>query len=153
MSGNINIYSQPDPLLSPEYMDAHIAKMQEIRDEVVARQQQQQQQQAQVQAQQQPKQKTVLDDINEELNSLSESQKKALFGDKDYAKLDEAIAAVAMQYQVQLLMPYVMNDEQGKKLLEKQLLVIRTKKDDIVAAEQAEMEEFRRWKENKSKGE
>lgn len=152
MSGNINIYSQPDPLLSPEYMDAHIAKMQEIRDEVVARQQQQQQQQAQAQMQQ-PKQRTVLDDINEELKGLSDSQKRALYSDKDYAKLDEAIAAVAMQYQVQLLMPYVMNDEQGKKLLEKQLLVIRTKKDDIVAAEQAEMEEFRRWKENKSKGE
>lgn len=150
MSGNINIYSQPDPLLSPEYMDAHIAKMQEIRDEVVARQQQQQQAQAQMQ---QPKQRTVLDDIDEELKGLSDSQKRALYGDKDYAKLDEAIAAVAMQYQVQLLMPYVMNDEQGKKLLEKQLLVIRTKKDDIVAAEQAEMEEFRRWKENKSKGE
>ena len=150
MSGNINIYSQPDPLLSPEYMDAHIAKMQEIRDEVVARQQQQQQAQAQMQ---QPKQRTVLDDIDEELKGLSDSQKRALYGDKDYAKLDEAIAAVAMQYQVQLLMPYVMNDEQGKKLLEKQLLVIRTKKDDILAAEQAEMEEFRRWKENKSKGE
>ena len=150
MSGNINIYSQPDPLLSPEYMDAHIAKMQEIRDEVVARQQQQQQAQAQMQ---QPKQRTVLDDIDEELKGLSDSQKRALYSDKDYAKLDEAIAAVAMQYQVQLLMPYVMNDEQGKKLLEKQLLVIRTKKDDIVAAEQAEMEEFRRWKENKSKGE
>lgn len=147
---NINIYPQPDPLLSPEYMDAHIAKMQEIRDEVVARQQQQQQAQAQMQ---QPKQRTVLDDIDEELKGLSDSQKRALYGDKDYAKLDEAIAAVAMQYQVQLLMPYVMNDEQGKKLLEKQLLVIRTKKDDIVAAEQAEMEEFRRWKENKSKGE
>lgn len=27
MPNNINIFSQPDPLLSPEYMDAQIAKM------------------------------------------------------------------------------------------------------------------------------
>lgn len=148
MSNRINIFAQPDPLLSPEYMDAHIAKMQEIRDEVVARQQQ-------VQAQQphQPAQntKTVLDEINEELSSLSTSQKQMLFGDRDYAKLDEAIAQVAAQYQVQLLMPYVLQDKEGKKLLERQLLTIRTKKEDIIAAEEAELDEFRRWKQSQTK--
>ena len=98
---NINVYSQPDPLLSPEYMEAHIAKMQEVRDEMVARQQAQTRQQPQSS---QP-QRTVLDDINDELNKLSESQKQMLYADADYAKLDEAIAGVAMQYQVQPLMP------------------------------------------------
>lgn len=140
MPNHINIYSQPDPLLSPEYMDAQIAKMQEIREELVARHKNQ--------PQQTPKasQKTVVDEINEELANMTESQKSLLFADKDYAKMDEAIATIAAQYQVQLLMPYVMGDEQGKKLLEKQLLIIRTKKDDIIATEQAELEEFRKWK-------
>lgn len=141
MPNNINIFSQPDPLLSPEYMDAQIAKMQEIREEIVSRQQ--------AKPQQATKQKTVMDEINEELANMTDSQKSLLFADKDYAKMDEAIMAIAAQYQVQLLMPYVMGDEQGKKLLEKQLLIIRTKKDDIIAAEQAELEEFRKWKTSK----
>ena len=44
-----------------------------------------------------------------------------------------------------------MNDEKGKKLLENQLLLIRTRKDDINAAEQAELAEFRKWKASTSK--
>lgn len=140
---NINIYPQPDPLLSPEYMDAHIAQMQEIRNEMVARRD------AQQTAPPSKQNKSVLDEINEEVNALTDAQKQMLFADKDYAKLDEAIAGIAAQYQAQLLMPYVLKDEQGKKLLEKQLLTIRAKKDDIIASEQAEMDEFRRWKESK----
>lgn len=142
---NINIYPHPDPLLSPEYMDAHIAQMQEIRDEIVARQANSKNSQKN----EKQRQKTVWDDINEELSALSESQKEHLFADADYQRLDAAIAQVAAQYQVQLLMPYVLQDAQGKKLLEKQLLTIRTKKDDIIASEKAEMDEFRRWKESK----
>lgn len=147
MPNNISIFQAPtDPLLSPEYMDAHIARLKEIRDEVVARQA------SNINTQnrkEQPQQKTVWDDINEELSALSESQKEHLFADADYQRLDAAIAQVAAQYQVQLLMPYVLQDTQGKKLLEKQLLTIRTKKDDIIASEKAEMDEFRRWKESK----
>lgn len=143
MANNISIFQTPDPLLSPEYMDAHIARLQEIRNEVVARQQN-----AKAMESTESQQPTnVWDDINEELSSFSDAQKEMLFADADYKQLDMAIAQVAAQYQVQLLMPYVIQDKEGKKLLEKQLLTIRTKKDDIIASEKAEYDEFRRWKE------
>lgn len=142
MANNISIFQTPDPLLSPEYMDAHIARLQEIRNEVVARQQN-----AKAEGVEQKQSSNVWDDINEELSSFSDAQKEMLFADADYKQLDMAIAQVAAQYQVQLLMPYVLQDKEGKKLLEKQLLTIRTKKDDIIASEKAEYDEFRRWKE------
>lgn len=140
MPNNISIYQHPDPLLSPEYMDAQIAKLQEIRNEVVARH-----------ATAKTEERTVLDDINAEMAELTDSQKEHLFADADYQQLDAAIAQIAAQYQVQLLMPYVLQDKEGKKLLERQLLTIRTKKDDIIAAERAELDEFRKWKKSKSK--
>lgn len=142
MPNNIPIYQHPDPLLSPEYMDAQIAKLQEIRNEVVARH-------ATAKAEQ--TERTVLDDINAEMAELTDSQKEHLFADADYKQLDAAIAQIAAQYQVQLLMPYVLQDKEGKKLLERQLLTIRTKKDDIIAAERAELDEFRKWKKSKTK--
>ncbi|MEE0916619.1 MAG: hypothetical protein U0L45_08990, partial [Alistipes sp.] len=95
--------------------------------------------------------RTVLDDINAEMAELTDSQKEHLFADADYKQLDAAIAQIAAQYQVQLLMPYVLQDKEGKKLLERQLLTIRTKKDDIIAAERAELDEFRKWKKSKTK--
>lgn len=140
MPNNISIYQHPDPLLSPEYMDAQIAKLQEIRNEVVARH-----------STAKTEERTVLDDINAEMAELTDSQKEHLYADADYQQLDAAIAQIAAQYQVQLLMPYVLQDKEGKKLLEKQLLTIRTKKDDIIAAERAELDEFRKWKKSKSK--
>lgn len=147
MANNISIFQTPDPLLSPEYMDAHIARLQELRNEVVARQQS-----AKALEGVEPKPSgNVLDDINEELAALSEAQKELLYADADYRQLDMAIAQIAAQYQVQLLMPYVLQDKEGKKLLEKQLLTIRTKKDDIIASEKAEYDEFRRWKESQKK--
>lgn len=140
MPNNIPIYQHPDPLLSPEYMDAQIAKLQEIRNEVVSRH-----------STAKTEERTVLDDINAEMAELTDSQKEHLYADADYQQLDTAIAQIAAQYQVQLLMPYVLQDKEGKKLLEKQLLTIRTKKDDIIAAERAELDEFRKWKKSKSK--
>lgn len=140
MPNNIPIYQHPDPLLSPEYMDAQIAKLQEIRNEVVSRH-----------STAKTEERTVLDDINAEMAELTDSQKEHLYADADYQQLDAAIAQIAAQYQVQLLMPYVLQDKEGKKLLERQLLTIRTKKDDIIAAERAELDEFRKWKKSKSK--
>lgn len=127
-------------MLSPEYMDAQIAKLQEIRNEVVARH-----------STAKTEERTVLDDINAEMAELTDSQKEHLYADADYQQLDAAIAQIAAQYQVQLLMPYVLQDKEGKKLLERQLLTIRTKKDDIIAAERAELDEFRKWKKSKTK--
>ena len=90
--------------------------------------------------------RTVWDEITDELNSMTESQKQLLFSDADYQKNDQTVASIAAKYQMSLLMPYVANDPEGKKALETQLLTIRSKKDAIIKRESEELEEFRRWK-------
>lgn len=95
-------------------------------------------------------QRTVWDDITDELNSMSESQKQILFSDAEYQHADQSVAAIAAKYQMSMLMPYVASDAEGKKALETQLLIIRTKKDAIVKREADELAEFRRWKEQQA---
>lgn len=95
-------------------------------------------------------QRTVWDDITAELNSMSDSQKQILFADADYQIADRAIAEIASRYQMQILMPYVAADEDGKRMLEQQLHLIKAKKEGIIKREAQEMEEFRRWKEQRA---
>lgn len=100
---------------------------------------------------QQPQQKSVWDEISEELNSMPDTQKQVLFQDPEYQEADQAVAAIAAKYQLSLLMPYVANDEEGKKALERQLILIKAKKDGIAKREYEELAEFRRWKEQQAR--
>lgn len=138
---NNSFQNIPDPILSPEYMEAQIDRMAEIRDRLIK-----QRQQVQAEPRQEEHSTTVWDDIREELSGLNDTQKAMLFADEDYKRNDEAIAVIAAQYQLQALMPYVMNDPEGQKLLERQLHLIKAKKDSIIKAEQEEMQAFRVWK-------
>lgn len=137
---NFNIYA--DPLLSPEYMDTQINKLIELRDQM---------KQAQPKAVAKTAAKTVWDEISEELNAMTDAQKDILFRDTDYQQSDKEVAMIAARYQMSLLMPYVVEDAEGRKSLEKQLHIIRAKKDAIIKQEQSEREEFLRWKEKKNK--
>lgn len=132
-----------DPLLTPEYMDTQIQQLVELRDQM---------RKAQAKTTT-PKvaNKTVWDEISEELNAMTDSQKEILFRDADYQQTDKEVAMIAARYQMSLLMPYVVEDAEGKKSLEKQLHIIRAKKDAIIKQEQTEREEFLRWKEKKNK--
>lgn len=141
---NFNIFAPTqDPLLTPEYMDSQIQQLVELRDQM---------RKAQTKTTT-PKvaNKTVWDEISEELNGMSDSQKEILFRDAEYKQSDKEVAMVAARYQMSLLMPYVVEDAEGKKSLEKQLHIIRAKKDAIIKQEQTEREEFLRWKEKKNK--
>ena len=102
-------------------------------------------------AQQQPiQQRSVWDDITEELNSLNDGQKEILFSDPEYRKNDMEIAQTAAKYQMSLLMPYVLSDKDGKKALETQLYMIRAKKEEIIKQEEQERKEFLKWKESRN---
>lgn len=141
---NFNIFAPTqDPLLTPEYMDSQIQQLVELRDQM-------RKAQSKTIA---PKvvNKTVWDEISEELNAMSDSQKDILFRDADYQQSDKEVALIAARYQMSLLMPYVVEDAEGKKSLEKQLHIIRAKKDAIIKQEQTEREEFLRWKEKRNK--
>lgn len=135
---NYNFFGAPaDPLLNPETLDRHIKQLEELRQQL--------NQAPKSQAATTPK--SVWDEISEELNSMTENQKSVLFRDKEYQQRDAEIGAIAAKYQLQLLMPYVLEDSEGKSALEKQLHLIRAKKDNIIKQERSEMEEFLRWKE------
>ena len=141
---NFNIFTPAqDPLLTPEYMDTQIQQLVELRDQM---------RKAQTKtATPKTTTRTVWDDITEELNSMTDAQKEILFCDGEYKQSDNEVAMVAARYQMSLLMPYVVEDAEGKKSLEKQLHIIRAKKDAIIKQEQSEREEFLRWKEKKNK--
>lgn len=141
---NFNIFAPTqDPLLTPEYMDSQIQQLIEMRDQM---------RKAQTKtATPKVATKNVWDEISEELNGMSDSQKEILFRDADYQQTDKEVAMIAARYQMSLLMPYVVEDAEGKKSLEKQLHIIRAKKDAIIKQEQTEREEFLRWKEKKNK--
>ena len=140
---NYNFFSDSkDPLLDPSYMDSQIEKMIELRDQMRnrgSRQTQNQQQEA-------PPEKTVWDEITEELESMSDAQKQMLFADEDYQRADQRIAEIAAGYQMSVLMPYVLGDAEGRKALQVQLSTIRAKKDAIIAREREEYAEFENWK-------
>lgn len=141
---NFNIFAPTqDPLLTPEYMDTQIQQLVELRDQMRKAQGKT--------ATPKVATKTVWDEISEELNAMSDSQKDILFRDADYQQSDKDVALIAARYQMSLLMPYVVEDVEGKKSLEKQLHIIRAKKDAIIKQEQTEREEFLRWKEKKNK--
>lgn len=148
-NNNFNFYGAPapDPLLDPDYMDSQIDKMIELRDK--ARQLRERQPVQQEQSQQQ---KTAWDEISEELNSMSDAQKEMLYADPEYQHNDRLIMSIASQYQIRLLIPYVLGDENGRKAIETQLHTIRAKKDIIVQRERKEHEEFLRWKAEQAKG-
>lgn len=138
---NYNFFgATTDPLLNPETIDRHIKQLEDLRHQL--------NQNPKPQPATTPK--SVWDEISDELNSMTESQKIVLFRDKEYQQRDQEIAAIAAKYQLQLLMPYVLEDAEGKSTLEKQLHLIRAKKDNIIKQERSEMEEFLRWKEQKN---
>ncbi len=141
-----------DPLLqdtgSVARLDQQISRMIELRDQM--RQQVQQQGTTENRSPQARRKKTVWDEIREELNDLTDGQKEILFADPEYQQRDAVIANIAAQYQMQLLIPYVLDDEDGRKALEAQLYTIRAKKDQLQAKERAELQEFKAWKEAKA---
>lgn len=139
---NFNFYSSQDPLLDPDYMDQEIDRMIELRDRM---------RRQQPQAAQAPKdQPSVWDEITNELNSMSDTQKAMLMADEEYQHKDQQIAAIAARYQIAVLMPYVMQDEEGRKALEEQLRLIRAKKEFIQVREREELAEFEQWKRSRN---
>lgn len=139
---NYNFFgASADPLLNPDTIDRHIKQLEDLRHQL--------NQEQKPQSATTPK--SVWDEISEELSSMTESQKAVLFRDQEYQQRDQEIAAIAAKFQMQLLMPYVLADAEGKSALEKQLYLIRAKKDSIIKQERSEMEEFLRWKEAQNK--
>lgn len=85
------------------------------------------------------------EEIDKEIASLTDEQKEILFKDEDYVSCDAALQALVQTALIESVKSKVANSEEGKKLLEKQLLNIRDKKKDIVNRANKEMELFKRF--------
>lgn len=141
-----------DPLLnvpvnSTEYineLDGQIRALQEMKQQIVGKVNNAQISQVQ-QPQAKQNQQVLWDDINKEVGALTNAQKEILFKDQEYAENDYNIQLLVQQELINLVKLKVQNTEKGKELLEKQLKLIKDKKENIVEESNKEIELFKKF--------
>lgn len=83
--------------------------------------------------------------IESEINTLNDEQKKILFKNEDYINLDNQLQLLIQKELINLIKPKILNLKEGKELLEKQLNLIKTKKDTIIKQSNEELETFKKF--------
>lgn len=91
--------------------------------------------------------KLIWDDIDVELASMSEDQKKMLFQDDEYADIYTKINELVNSEILNLVKVKIESSSEGKELLSKQLKVVKKLKEKIMEETNKEMELFRKFKE------
>lgn len=109
-----------------------------------ARQQRQQQQQ---QTPQQVQQKLVWDEIDSEIEPMTEEQKNMLFQDEDYVDIYNKLQSLVQSEILGLVKSRIENTPEGKELLSQQLKIVKRLKGKIIDTTNKEMEMFRRFRE------
>lgn len=100
----------------------------------------------QVQTQPQNQKRISLwDEIDTEVSSLTNEQKKILGQDEVYISIDRELQGMVQQELINLVKPNIENSSIGKELLEKQLTNIRNKKNQIVEEANKELELFKKF--------
>jgi vacuolar-type H+-ATPase catalytic subunit A/Vma1 len=89
--------------------------------------------------------KSIWDEIDAEIEPLSDIQKQSLFQDESYADLNTQIQAVLQSEFLKLMKPYVEKNPEGRKLLEKQYDLVKKLKKTVVENTNKEMELFKKW--------
>lgn len=109
-----------------------------------ARQQRQQQQQTPVQ---QAPQKLVWDEIDAEIEPMTDEQKGMLFQDEDYVDIYNKLQSLVQSEILGLVKARIENTPEGKELLSQQLKIVKKLKGKIIDTTNREMEMFRRFRE------
>lgn len=133
------ILGNPDPMSSfndidtqMQMMDAYRAKLQQLKA-----------------SQNQPI-KLVWNDIDAEINSLSDEQKQRLFQNEEYVNVYSQIQSRVQNELLNLVKSKIENTQDGKELLQRQLNILKKLKVKIVEDTNREMELFKRFKEYSS---
>mgnify|MGYP006870574245 FL=1 len=92
-------------------------------------------------------QKLIWDDIDAEINPMSEEQKSRLLQDEDYVDTYTRIQDMVQSEILALVKGRIESSPEGKELLEKQLKIVRKLKGKIIQETNKEMEMFRRFRE------
>lgn len=106
----------------------------------------QQRHQQQVPAQQAP-QKLVWDEIDAEIEPMTDEQKNMLFQDEDYVDIYNKLQSLVQSEILGLVKARIENTQEGKELLSQQLKIVKKLKGKIIDTTNKEMEMFRRFRE------
>ena len=122
-------------------LDIQIQKMEEYRQRL--KQLKEQQQQPPIS---QPK-KLIWDEIDSEINPMSNEQKDRLLQDSDYVDTYNKLQSIVQSELLNLVKSKIESTEAGKELLSKQLGIVKRLKTKIIDDTNKEMELFKKFKE------
>ena len=100
----------------------------------------------QMQMSQQP-QRLIWDDIDAEVNPMSEEQKFRLLQDTEYAEVYNELQLMVQNEILNLVKGRIESTERGRELLSKQLRIVRRLKSKIISDTNKEMELFNKFRE------
>lgn len=142
-----------DPLLGTTTIGASIEEQLQFLEKQKqllesARQRQMQQQVPQPQpAQPQAPQKLIWDEIDAEIEPMTDEQKNMLFQDEDYMETYNKLQGLVQAEILSLVKARIESTQEGKELLSGQLKVVKKLKGKIIDTTNREMEMFRRFRE------
>lgn len=91
--------------------------------------------------------KLIWDDIDAELNPMTDEQKVRLLQDEEYAELYEELQSMVQVEILNLVKHRIESTDRGKELLSKQLKIIKKLKSKIITDTNREMDLFMKFKE------
>lgn len=139
-----------DPLLSATSIGSNIEEQIQLLEkqkqllENAKQQRMQQMTQPQVQ---QPPQKLIWDEIDSEIEPMTDEQKNMLFQDEDYVDTYNKLQSLVQAEILSLVKGRIEGTQEGKDLLTHQLKIVKKLKGKIIDATNKEMEMFRRFRE------
>lgn len=98
-------------------------------------------------AQPQVQQKLIWDEIDNEIEPMTDEQKNMLFKDEDYVETYNKLQSMVQAEILSLVKARIENTQEGKELLSNQLKIVKKLKGKIIDTTNREMEMFRRFRE------
>ena len=89
----------------------------------------------------------IWDSIDNEMNTLTESQKNRFFEDKEYSEITTSLQKMVQIELLNLVKAKIENTQEGKELLQKQLSIVKKLKTKIVQETDNEMAIFNKFRE------
>ena len=100
----------------------------------------------------QPSQKSIIwDQIDQEINPMTDEQKNRLLQDQEYITNYNELQNLVQMELLNLVKAKIENTEKGKELLSKQLKIVKKLKTKIIEDTDREMELFKKFKEYSKK--
>lgn len=89
----------------------------------------------------------IWDDIDREMNSLTENQKAKFFENEEYSKITNSLQVMIQTELINLVKSKIESNPNGKELLQQQLKLVKTLKNKIIEETDNEMAIFKKFKE------